>query len=70
MTTIGGVAFRHLDRLPRVGDRVVAEEVTIEVLEMEANRISRVRLTKGTEETGEAPLEADREQVPGVEASP
>ena len=27
MTTIGGVAFRHLDRLPRAGDDVNVEGV-------------------------------------------
>lgn len=53
MTTIGGVAFRYLDRLPEVGDEVVAEGVTIQVLEMQAHRISRVRVTRGTEEEEE-----------------
>ncbi|MDH3639662.1 MAG: hemolysin family protein, partial [Gammaproteobacteria bacterium] len=31
MTTIGGVAFRHLDRLPKVGDRVTVEGITVTV---------------------------------------
>jgi CBS domain containing-hemolysin-like protein len=44
MTTIGGVAFRHLDRLPQVGDRVEVDGVEIVVLSMDAHRISRVRL--------------------------
>ena len=47
MTTIGGVAFRHLDRLPRVGDDVNVEGVRITVLEMEAHRIARVRVARG-----------------------
>jgi putative hemolysin len=42
MTTIGGVAFRHLDRLPRVGDEVLVEGLTITVLEMDSHRIARV----------------------------
>jgi putative hemolysin len=46
MTTIGGVAFRHLDRLPHVGDRVVVDDVALTVLEMDAHRISRVRVAK------------------------
>jgi len=46
MTTIGGVAFRHLDRLPHLGDRVVIDDVALTVLEMDAHRISRVRVAK------------------------
>ena len=42
MTTIGGVAFRHLDQLPKVGDRVTVEGVMIQILEMDAHRIARV----------------------------
>ena len=47
MTTIEGVAFRHLDRLPKVGDDVNVEGVRITVLEMEAHRIARVRVARG-----------------------
>ena len=47
MTTIGGVAFRHLDRLPRVGDKVTVEGIVITVLEMDAHRIARVRVARG-----------------------
>jgi putative hemolysin len=47
MTTIGGVVFRHLDRLPRVGDRVTVEGIVITVLEMDAHRIARVRVARG-----------------------
>ena len=61
MTTIGGVAFRHLDRLPQVADEVVVDGVTISVLEMDAHRISRVRVQRGVDlatgadkKTGEA----------------
>lgn len=42
MTTIGGVAFRHLDRLPKVGDRVTIEGISITVTEMDMHRIARV----------------------------
>ncbi len=47
MTTIGGVIFRHLDRLPQVGDRVVVEGIGLAVLEMDGHRIARVRATRG-----------------------
>jgi len=48
MTTIGGVAFRHLDRLPEKGDRVTIEGITITILEMDEHRIARVRVTRGS----------------------
>nr|VFK57594.1 MAG: Hemolysin, contains CBS domains [Candidatus Kentron sp. TUN]VFK61520.1 MAG: Hemolysin, contains CBS domains [Candidatus Kentron sp. TUN] len=46
MTTIGGVAFRHLDRLPYVGDKVTVEGIGIAIQEMEAHRIVRVRVAR------------------------
>ena len=48
MTTIGGVAFRHLDRLPVVGDSVRVEGIKITVLQMEEHRVSRVRVSRGS----------------------
>jgi CBS domain containing-hemolysin-like protein len=64
MTTIGGVAFRYLDRLPYVGDRVVIDDVALTVLDMDAHRISRVRVAKvSAEEDLEEMTEAEREQV-------
>jgi CBS domain containing-hemolysin-like protein len=53
MTTIAGVAFRLLDRLPREGDQVVHEGFSIKVLEMEGQRIARVRVSRG-EDAGES----------------
>jgi len=50
MTTIGGVAFRHLDRLPRVGDRVEIDDVALTVMDMDAHRISRVRAAEASAE--------------------
>ena len=47
MTTIGGVAFRHLDRLPREGDAVYVEGIQITILEMKEHRISQVRVARG-----------------------
>ncbi len=49
MTTIGGVAFRHLDRLPKTGDSVVVEGIIIKVLEMDEHRIVRVRVSRRSE---------------------
>ncbi len=49
MTTIGGVAFRHLDRLPQVGDRVEFDDIQIEVLEMNEHRIAKVRVAQGVD---------------------
>jgi magnesium and cobalt exporter, CNNM family len=57
MTTIGGVAFRHLDRLPRVNDSISIEDTVITILEMDEHRIARVRVNRGgkiEETTGEA----------------
>jgi len=56
MTTIGGVAFRHLDRLPQVGDQVTVEGIQISVTKMDAHRISQVRVARipsVEEDTGE-----------------
>jgi len=47
MTTIGGVAFRHLDRLPAEGDTALVEGTLITVLEMKEHRISKVRVARG-----------------------
>lgn len=47
MTTIGGVVFRKLDRLPKAGDQVQMEDLLMTVLEMDGHRISRVQLAKG-----------------------
>ena len=50
MTTIGGVAFRLLDRLPREGDRVQMDDILIQVLEMDVHRIAKVRVAQGVDE--------------------
>jgi CBS domain containing-hemolysin-like protein len=46
MTTIGGVAFRHLGRVPKEGDTITLEGIKITVLEVEGNRITRLRASK------------------------
>jgi len=50
MTTIGGVAFRLLDRLPKVGDEVNMEGLVMRVLEMDAHRIARIRVQRGSDD--------------------
>ena len=68
MTTIGGVAFRLLDRLPREGDRVEYEDMFIQVQEMDDHRIARVRVAKGVDEEdfnrSEEVIQAEDEQLP------
>ncbi len=55
MTTIGGVVFRYLDRLPKVGDQVVMDGLVATVLAMEGHRLARVRIAKGTLDSAQAP---------------
>ncbi|MGR9051818.1 MAG: transporter associated domain-containing protein, partial [Gammaproteobacteria bacterium] len=47
MTTVGGVLFRRLDRLPKAGDQVQMDDLLMTVLEMEGHRIARVRVARG-----------------------
>ena len=82
MTTIGGVVFRYLDRLPRVGDQVAMDGLIATVLEMDGHRLARVRIAKGTpgeenetedrdedDEGGEATMESDSEETPAPGSS-
>ena len=46
MTTIAGVAFRLLDRLPKVADVVTIDDLEITVLEMDSHRIAKVRVRR------------------------
>lgn len=62
MTTIGGVAFRYLDRLPRVGDRIVVDDVALTVLDMDAHRIARVRAAKVSAEEDFEDLSEEEQQ--------
>jgi CBS domain containing-hemolysin-like protein len=58
MTTIAGVAFRHLDRLPRVGDEVRVEDCTLRIVDMDGLRIARLRISRGPSANGDLPLTA------------
>lgn len=52
MTTIGGVVFRHLDRLPKVNDRVaLGDGLVATVLEMEGHRLTLVKIAQGRAES-------------------
>ncbi|KAA6184599.1 DUF21 domain-containing protein [Thiohalocapsa marina] len=72
MTTIGGVAFRHLDRLPRIGDRVTVEDCVLEVLELDGLRIATVRASRGPTATEPPTPETSPETPPKTspESSP
>jgi magnesium and cobalt exporter, CNNM family len=45
-TTIGGLIFGSLGRLPRAGDTVTLAGATFEVLEMEGRRVGKVKVTR------------------------
>ncbi len=51
-TTIGGVVFGTLGRLPKPGDRVELSGATFEVVEMEGRRVGKVRVTRPTAAAG------------------
>ena len=44
--TVGGLVFGHLGRLPRPGDRIQLDDLTITVLKMDRQRVAEVRLTR------------------------
>ncbi len=70
MTTIGGVVFRYLDRLPQVGDRVAMDGIVATVLEMRGHRLARVRVAKGTLGDEEDQSDAERGSDQGDTAAP
>jgi CBS domain containing-hemolysin-like protein len=57
-TTVGGYIFGQLGRLPRVGDRVPAGLLTLEVVEMDGRRVKTVRLHTARPEETAAPKTA------------
>jgi len=69
MTTIGGVAFRHLDHLPRVNDSISVEDIIITVLEMDEHRIARVRVSRGSRGDEAAAAGAQTESAVAAEAA-
>jgi CBS domain containing-hemolysin-like protein len=69
MTTIGGVVFRYLDRLPVVGDRVGMDGLVATVLEMDGHRLAKVRITKGALDAEEEMPEKPAAEPPFDEAN-
>lgn len=45
VTTLAGLVFSRLGRVPRVGDRILVGSVRLTVAEMEGKRVSRVRVS-------------------------
>ena len=60
MTTIGGVVFRYLDRLPQAGDQVSLGGFLATVLEMDGHRLARVRIARGDAATSPSHTEEAR----------
>lgn len=52
-TTIGGLLFGRLGRLPKVGDRVNLQGATFEILEMDGRRVGKVRVWPATTQVPE-----------------
>lgn len=64
MTTIGGVVFRYLDRLPVVGDKVSMDGLVATVLAMDGHRMAKVHILKGAfDEDADASDELSEEQA-------
>jgi CBS domain containing-hemolysin-like protein len=63
MTTIGGVALRHLGRLPEEQDTVTIENIRMTVLDMQSYRIGRLRVEK----TGELKRPVADSRVPDAD---
>ena len=62
MTTIGGVVFRHLDRLPQTSDTVLIDGYAATVLEMKGHRVAQVRIAKSGDQA-EVPAATPGETV-------
>lgn len=65
MTTVGGVVFRHLDRLPQESDKINLEGITFTVLEMDGHRIAKLRVAKGQESVENTKLTSNLEYTEG-----
>jgi len=59
--TLAGFIMAQLGRLPRVGDRVVADGHRFEVIDMDGRRIDRVLIIPMREQAPEKPRAADRD---------
>ncbi|MET0052813.1 MAG: hemolysin family protein [Candidatus Thiodiazotropha sp.] len=72
MATIGGVAFRLFDRLPKPGDRVRHEGYEFVAREVTGLRISQVQVSKivNEESTGTRERDAEMSETPEDQADP
>ncbi|MEG3641221.1 hemolysin family protein [Magnetococcus sp. PR-3] len=52
MTTIGGVAFRLFDRLPKAGDSLINEGLRFTIIDMDGLRIKTLRVGKSSVDSG------------------
>ena len=56
--TLGGLIYSYLGKVPAVGDKIVLEDMTFEVLSVDGQRIERVRARR-TSPTADPPARAD-----------
>lgn len=63
MTTVAGVLFRRLDRLPQIGDQVQLDDYVLTVLEMDGHRIARVRASRGEKIKASTGIKEEGEQA-------
>ncbi len=61
MTTVGGVIFRHLDRLPKLDDAIQVEGVVMRATEMDAHRIMTVHAYRGDLEDNDQEMNLSNE---------
>jgi len=52
--TVGGYLLARLGRVPRVGERLQVDDVTVEILEAERRRVQRVRMRRQSPVAGSA----------------
>src|SRR2546430_13882421 len=65
-TTIGGLLFGQLGRLPKVGDRVNLQGATFEILEMDGRRVGRVRVWAAATPAPGPSSQSPRHRPPGA----
>jgi CBS domain containing-hemolysin-like protein len=44
--TVGGLVTHHLERMPKLGERLQIEELSLEILDLDQKRIKKVRIKK------------------------
>ncbi len=61
--TLGGLVYQHLQKMPKVGDEVRVDGVTISVLSVVGRRIKKVRVSKLVEPTSTEGAALDEERT-------